>query len=202
MEEHLGVVPGQIKKSGGVVRKLEKGVESTVAKKLKTILGSDDGSRKALDQLYLLQEMVGDNDLVPLLIASTSQQWLANNLVARSAIIGGFGLGGYAMGGGLGEGLTLGTMATGAISGFAGFAGMSPRFINSTIAQTGAMRNWASRFSKKLAKLSRSNPGLLRFITESAVEQGWNTARTINSLENAFNEGRAQMTPTAQEAAD
>ena len=202
MEEHLGVVPGQIKKSGGVVRKLEKGVESTVAKKLKTILGSDDGSRKALDQLYLLQEMVGDNDLVPLLIASTSQQWLANNLVARSAIIGGFGLGGYAMGGGLGEGLTLGTMATGAISGFAGFAGMSPRFINSTIAQTGAMRNWASRNSKKLAKLSRSNPGLLRFITESAVEQGWNTARTINSLENAFNEGRAQMTPTAQEAAD
>ena len=202
MEEHLGVVPGQIKKSGGVVRKLETGVESAVSEKLKTILGSEDGARRALDQLYLLQEMVGDNDLVPLLIGSVSSQWLANNLVARSAIIGGFGLGGYAMAGGIGDGMALGSMVTGAASGFAGFAGMSPRFINSAIAKTGAMQSWLSHNKKKLGKLSRKNPALLNAITKLAVEQGWHSARTIHSLENAFNEGRVQMTPTAQEAAD
>jgi hypothetical protein len=200
MAEHLDVVPGQIKKSGGVVRKLEQGVESAVSKKLKTILGSEDGARKAMDQLYLLQEMVGDNDLVPLLIGSTSSQWLANNLVARSAIIGGFGLGGYAMAGGIGDGMALGSMVTGAASGFAGFAGMSPKFINSAIAKTGAMKGWLDHNGKKLGKLSRTNPALLGTITKLAVEQGWNTARTIHSLENAFNEGRVQVTPIARGA--
>ena len=104
------------------------------------------------------------------------------------------------MAGGIGDGMALGSMVTGAASGFAGFAGMSPKFINSAIAKTGAMKSWLSHNGKKLGKLSRTNPALLGTITKLAVEQGWNTARTIHSLENAFNEGRVQVTPIVRGA--
>ena len=163
---------------------------------MRQALGEKDKAEDTLNQMYLLEEFTGDNDLVPLLIASVTSPIMANTLVSRAALLGTVGAGTY-MAAPI-EGLEMG--AEFLVGGIASLAAMSPRFMHYAVASTPAFRSWIrdSRISKKMKELSQRNPSLLYQITEDAVKYGWNVGTVTSRLERAFEES-GTPSPQAEE---
>lgn len=183
LEETMGVSPYKVKKAGTEVRKLEKGTIAAVYPKLKGLLDQGDLARRGLDHLYDLQKRIGVDDLVPLLIASVSNAELANNLVARHAIIGSLGLG--AFGGGLEFGSPT-MLVAGATAATASLLMMNPRFLIKIAASRPQYERWVARNKGRVAKFigaDKGNESVIRNILSSAVRYGWDAGRVINQLE-------------------
>ena len=196
IEETLGVSHGNLKKTRGKTRKLEPGARSGSYEKMRQALGEKDKAEDTLNQMYLLEEFTGDNDLVPLLIASVTSPIMANTLVSRAALLGTVGAGAYTAA--PIEGLEMGAEIL--VGGIASLAAMSPRFMHYAVASTPAFRSWIrdSRISKKMKELSQRNPSLLYQITEDAVKYGWNVGTVTSRLERAFEES-GTPSPQAEE---
>ncbi len=186
IEEALGVSPGNLKKTRGKTRKLEINARSGSYEKMRQALGEKDKAEDTLNQMYLLEKFTGDNDLVPLLIASVTSPIMANTLVSRAALLGTVGIGTY-MAAPI-EGLQMGAELL--VGGMASLAAMSPRFMNYAVASTPAFKAWIrdSKTAQKMRELSQNNPSLLYQITEDAVKYGWNVGTVTSRLENAFQE--------------
>tara|TARA_R100000808_G_scaffold24881_1_gene59039 strand:- start:5 stop:2254 length:2250 start_codon:yes stop_codon:yes gene_type:complete len=218
LNDHLNLAPGMVKRAGGRIRKLEPGVEKSISNRLHETLKHGDRARNSLDMLFALEKMSGNNELTPLLIASTSSDMISSNLVARHVILGGLMLGGSGAGVEmlLGGGFDAGTMAAmtagSAVGALATSLSMDPRFMTSAVGKSQRFRNW---IEENRHKAREWEPGAIFDITHKAWKYGLDVGRTIEQLESARDERRADprsgyqqllptqsQTPTARQARD